>query len=342
MSDLSRYSRQMLFPAIGEEGQRRILASRVAILGCGATGTVIANHLARAGVGHLRIVDRDFVELTNLQRQTLFEEADAREGFPKAIAAQHRLRAINAAITVEGQVADVNAGNIEKLIADADLVLDGTDNFETRYVINDACVKHGKPWVYTGVVSSYGMTHLIRPGETPCLRCLFPEPPPPGGATCDTAGVLAPAVGMVCALSATEALKWLAGAHDELTNALVHVDVWDATLHRFDVKRRVGEDPCPCCVQRQFPFLEVSATSHASSLCGRNAIQITLTRPARLSLPDLAERLRPMGEVTVNPFLLKFQVGEYQLTIFPDARAIIQGTTDESVARTLYARYVGV
>jgi molybdopterin-synthase adenylyltransferase len=337
---LDRYARQVVLPQIGEEGQRRLLASSVLVVGCGATGTVIANHLARAGVGRLRIVDRDFVELNNLQRQLLFDEADLAEGLPKAAAAERRLRAINSEIEVEGIVADVSAGNITALAEGCDLVLDGTDNFETRYLVNDACVRDGRPWVYCGAVATYGMALLIRPEETPCLRCLFPEPPPPGSsATCDTAGVLGPAVSVIASLAATEGLKWLLGAGEALSDSLIHVDAWDLTLHRFRVKRK---EDCPCCVRREFPYLQASAHSHASALCGRNAIQISLTRSAKLDLRALQERLRTVGEVTANAFLLKLAVDGYLITIFPDARAIVQGTTDEVTARSLYSRYVGL
>lgn len=339
-TSLDRYSRQTVLAQIGEAGQRRLLESSVVVVGCGATGTVIANHLARAGVGTLRIIDRDFVELNNLQRQLLFDENDVREGLPKAVAAERRLRAVNSEIRIEGRVADVNAGNVDELIGGADLVIDGSDNFEVRYTLNDACVRAGKPWVYCGAVGTYGMTLLIRPGETPCLRCVFPEPPPPGSAaTCDTAGVLGPAVSVIASLAATEAIKWLVGDREALADALVHVDVWDLSWHRFELARK---EDCPCCARREFAFLEVAATSLATSLCGRNAIQITPTRPARLDLQAMADRLRSAGEVSVNPFLLKLEVDGYLVTLFPDARAIIQGTTEESVARSLYARYVGL
>jgi molybdopterin-synthase adenylyltransferase len=335
-----RYARQRVLPVIAVPGQERLLAASVLVVGCGATGTVIANHLARAGVGRLRIVDRDFVEWNNLQRQLLFDESDVRAELPKATAAEKRLRAVNSEIAIEGLVSDVNAGNVEELIRDVDLVMDGTDNFETRYVVNDACVKHGKPWVYTGAVATYGMMLLVRPGLTPCLRCLFPEPAPAGSAaTCDTAGVLGPAVSVIASYSATEAIKLLTGAEDALADALINVDVWDLSWHRFKIQRR---DDCPCCGERKFPYLEVAASSHATSLCGRNAFQITLTRRAKLDLKALAERLRPLGEVTLNPFLLKFEVDGHLLTVFPDARAIIQGTDDEAVARSLYSRYVGL
>lgn len=339
-SSLSRYARQTVLPVIGPEGQERLLASRVAIIGCGATGTVIANHLARAGVGYLRIVDRDWVEWNNLQRQLLFDEADARDALPKATAAETRLRAVNSEIQIEGLVSDLNAANVEELIGDCDLVMDGTDNFETRYIVNDACVKLGKPWVYTGAVSTYGMSLLIQPGQTACLRCAFPDPPPPGtAATCDTAGVLGPAVSAIASLSASEAIKWLVGAKDALAEGLIHVDAWELSWHRFRLERKPD---CPCCVERNFPYLKVGAASHATSLCGRNAIQITVARGARLDLQQLAERLRPVGEVTVNSFLLKLQAGEHLITVFSDGRAIIQGTTDETLARNLYARYVGL
>ena len=339
MPDLHRYARQTILPQIGEEGQHRLLASTVAIIGCGATGTVIANHLARAGVGTLRVVDRDWVEWNNLQRQLLFDESDARDGVPKAVAAERRLRAVNSEIRIDGVVADLNAGNVEELIGDCDLVMDGTDNFEARYVVNDACVKLGKPWVYTGAVATYGMTLLIRPGVTPCLRCTFPDPPPAGtSATCDTTGVLGPAVSVIASYAATEAMKWLVGATDAVAGELVQLDVWELTWHRFKIGR-VQE--CPCCALREFPFLEPASGSYATSLCGRNAVQISLSRPAQLDLPQLAERLRPFGVVTVNPFLLKAQIGEHQLTIFPDGRTIVQGTTDPALARSLYARYVG-
>jgi adenylyltransferase/sulfurtransferase len=338
--NLDRYSRQTVLPMIGEEGQRRLLRSRVAVIGCGATGTVIANGLARAGVGHLRIVDRDFVEWNNLQRQLLFEEEDVRQGLPKAVAAEARLRAVNSEIRIEGVVADVHAGNVEELIGDCDLVMDGTDNFETRYLLNDACVKLRKAWIYTGAVSTYGMTLLIRPEVTPCLRCVFSEPPPVGtSATCDTAGVLGPAVSAIASFSVTEGLKWLVGAEEALAGGLIQADVWELSWSLLRLRRK---EDCPCCVAREFPFLEVAATSHATSLCGRDAVQITPTRPAKLDLQGLAERLRPVGVVTVNRYLLKFQAGEHLLTVFPDARAIIQGVTDESIARSLYARYVGM
>lgn len=338
-----RYLRQTIFAPIGEAGQRRLLESRVVVVGCGASGTVIATYLARAGVGRLTVLDRDFVERNNLQRQVLFTDRDVEEALPKAVAAERALRAINPEIEVQGVVVDVNAGNIETLLAGATLVMDGTDNFESRYLINDACVKQVTPWVYSGAVGSHGMTMTIRPGESACFRCVFPEPPPPGAAaTCDTAGVLGPAVGMVASLAAAEAIKLLVGAVEAVNPGIVHLDAWHLSFQQVRVMRRTGEKPCPCCVERRFTFLETEPASHVTTLCGRNAVQISVRGGAKLSLPRLADRLRPLGAVTVNPFLLRFQVDGYELTVFPDARAIIKGTTDAAVARSLYARYVGV
>jgi adenylyltransferase/sulfurtransferase len=339
---MDRYLRQTIFGPIGEAGQRRLLDSHVVLVGCGATGSVIATYLARAGVGRLVIADRDFVERNNLQRQVLFTDQDVEEGLPKAVAAERALRAANPDIEIQGVVTDVNAGSIEPLIASADLVMDGTDNFETRYLINDACVKQVTPWIYSGAVGSHGMTMTIRPGESACFRCIFPETPPPGtAATCDTAGALGPAVGMVASLAASEAIKLLVGDTAALNPGLVHLDAWHLTFQKVYVERRNGERPCPCCVERRFPFLEAGPTSLVTTLCGRDAVQITVGAAGLLSLDRLAERLRPLGSVSTNPFLLRFTVDGYELTLFPDARAIIKGTTDPAVARSLYARYVG-
>jgi adenylyltransferase/sulfurtransferase len=346
-----RYSRQARLEVIGEAGQERLEAARVTIVGCGATGTVLANHLVRAGVGYVRIIDRDFVEPSNLQRQLLFDEDDVTYGQTKAQAAEAHLRNANSEVGIEGIVADVNATNVEEFIADVDLALDGTDNFETRYVLNDACVKLGKPWVYTGVVSTYGMTTLIRPGVTPCLRCMFPEPPPPGSAaTCDTAGVLGPAVSVVASLAATEAMKWLVGAEADLGEGLLHVDAWDLTWRQFRLERKPD---CPCCVRHEFPFLEPSSESHVTVLCGRNAVQITPTRLVEIDLKARAAKLRGAGKAKASGYFLRFTPSgqteratddaeeELTLTLFADGRAIIQGSSDLAVARSLYARYVG-
>ncbi|NOZ28275.1 MAG: thiazole biosynthesis adenylyltransferase ThiF [Chloroflexi bacterium] len=337
--ELSRYSRQILFPALGEAGQRRLLRSRVAVIGCGATGSVIANLLARAGVGYLRVVDRDFVELNNLHRQILFDEEDAAEALPKAVATARKLRRINSQITVEDMVADVNPGNVSSLIQDVDLVMDGTDNMETRYMLNDACVRLEKPWIYTGAVASYGMTMTIIPHETACLRCVMPEPPAPGSlATCDTAGVLGPAVSVVASIAAGEALKWLSGMA-EISRGMLHFDLLDNRLERFEIK---GPRPdCPTCGRGEYAFLEAEAGTQSVTLCGRNAVQVSATGGSPPDLSQLARSLEKVGRVRVTPYLLRVQVDDYEFTIFPDGRAIIKGTDDPALARALYARYIG-
>ncbi len=337
--ELSRYSRQILFPALGEAGQRRLLRSRVAVIGCGATGSVIANLLARAGVGYLRVVDRDFVELNNLHRQILFDEEDAAEALPKAVATARKLRRINSQITVEDVVTDVNPGNVSGLIRDVDLVMDGTDNMETRYVLNDACVRLEKPWIYTGAVASYGMTMTIIPHETACLRCVMPEPPTPGSlATCDTAGVLGPAVSVVASIAAGEALKWLSGMA-EVTRGMLHFDLLDNRLERFEIR---GPRPdCPTCGRGEYAFLEAEAGTQSVTLCGRNAVQVSAAGSSPPDLSQLARSLEKVGRVRVTPYLLRVQVDDYEFTIFPDGRAIIKGTDDPALARALYARYIG-
>jgi adenylyltransferase/sulfurtransferase len=341
-SDLSRYARQIIFPAWGEAGQRRLLDATVVVIGCGATGTVIANHLARAGAGRLRIVDRDFIELNNLQRQVLFDEQDIADGLPKAEAARRKLSRINAQIAVEGIVADVTPDNVLDLLAGADLVMDGADNFETRFLVNDACVKLSIPWIYTGVIASYGMTMTIRPGATACIRCLLGELPAPGIApTCDTAGVLGPAVAVVASIATGEALKLLAGFGELNTNTLLNFDLLDNSLERFEVLRRPD---CPTCGQRDFEFLHAATGTRTVTLCGRDAVQISVAGRPAVDLAALASRLRQSGvaQVAANPFLLRATLDNLEITVFPDARAIIKGTEDESAARTLYAKYVGI
>lgn len=334
-----RYIRQIIFPHLGEAGQEKLLAARVVIIGCGANGTVMANTLARAGVGNLVIVDRDFVEWNNLQRQVLFDEQDVKNGMPKAIAAAEKLRQVNSSIKIEGIVADVNAENIEDLVRDASLVLDGSDNFEIRFLVNDACVKHNIPWIYEGAVSSYGMTMTIVPHETACLRCLFNQPPAPGTlATCDTAGVLSPIVGVMSSIASAEAIKLLIGK-GKRNAGLIHVDVWENNFESFNVARR---EDCPCCVEGEFEYLEGEREGvGAASLCGRDAVQINPGRGHAINLTSLAERLRQSGTVSVNEYLVKFTADPYELTIFPDARAIIKGTSDTTVARNVYAKYIG-
>ena len=344
MTDVSldRYSRQMRFHGMGEAGQRRLLASHVTLCGCGALGTVLANALVRAGVGHLRLVDRDFIETNNLQRQVLFDEHDVADNLPKAEAAARKLNAINSTVHVEPVVTDIDRTNILDLVRDADLILDGTDNFEIRYLINDVAVKLGKPWVYGGCIGSHGQTMTILPGETPCLRCVFEAAPAPGEAgTCETAGVLSPIVNIVASFQAAEAFKILTGRRDQISRDLIYVDVWDNVLRRIKIAPLLGKVDCPCCRHRRFEWLEGEQGSHTTSLCGRNAVQVAHRTAARLNFEELARHLETLGEVSYNRFLLKFNADGHEFTVFPDGRAIIKGTNDVDKARTLYAKYIG-
>ena len=340
MNPNDRYIRQTIFAPLGAPGQARLLASRVVIIGCGANGTVMANTLARAGVGSLVIVDRDFVELNNLQRQVLFDEDDVARGTPKAIAAAEKLRRVNSSIKIEGIVADVNAENVVDLIEGATLVMDGTDNFETRFLINDVCVKHNVPWVYAGAVASYGMTMTIVPRETACLRCVFQREPAPGTLpTCDTAGVLGPIVNVMASIACAEAIKFIVGA-GKRNAGLINVDLWENSFDSFAIARNPN---CICCAQNQYEYLEGErGGTMTASLCGRNAVQVNPGRGHALDLARLAAQLQGVGRVTVNEYLVKFEIDNYELTIFPDARAIIKGTDDATVARSVYAKYVGM
>jgi adenylyltransferase/sulfurtransferase len=339
---LERYSRQMRFYGIGEEGQRRLANSHVTLCGCGALGTVLANALVRAGVGHLRLIDRDFIETSNLQRQVLFDEHDVAENLPKAEAAARKLGAINSSVYVEPVVTDIDRTNILDLVKDADLILDGTDNFEIRYLINDAAVKLGKPWVYGGCIGSHGQTMTILPGETPCLRCVFEAAPAPGEAgTCETAGVLAPIVNIVASFQAAEAFKILAGKRDRVNRDLIYIDVWENTQKRIKIAPLLGKVDCPCCQRRRFEWLEGDHGAHTTSLCGRNAVQVAHRSATTLNFEDLARHLGALGEVSYNRFLLRFTADGHEFTVFPDGRAIIKGTSDVDKARTLYAKYIG-
>lgn len=342
---LEKYSRQILFAGIGEEGQQRLLQSSAVLVGCGALGTVAANLLVRAGVGRLRIIDRDFVELSNLQRQTLFEESDARESLPKAVAAHRRLVAINSDVAVEPVVADLNPENIRELLSGFPLILDGTDNFETRLLINDAAIALGVPWIYAAAVASYGLTFTILPGETACLACLLES----GGAsdsvrssfgfeeTCDTAGILNSAAGVIASIQAAEATKLLSGKSEALSSRLVSCDVWTG---RFQSIRVVRNPQCRACVRRDFAYLEGEAQPHVT-MCGRDSVQIH-ERSRRLDLGELGRRIeKTVAGVRRNDFLLRFRVPPYELTVFPDGRAVIKGTRDPAVARSLYSRYIG-
>ena len=337
-----RYSRQVLFRPFGEAGQARLRAARVLVAGCGGLGAESASLLARAGVGFLRIVDRDVVELSNLPRQALFDEADVREGLPKAVAAARRIARVNAEVAVEPVVADVGPGNVRGLLEGIDLVVDGFDSFEARFLLNDACVEKGTPLVYGACIGSTGLAALLVPGRTPCLRCLLPDLPEPGASpTCDTAGILGPAAHLAASMQAGRALRYLATGEAPAEAELVHADVWDGRFSRTVVPYRPDENRCPCCVERRFDFLSVE-TPLATALCGRDSVQVRPLVPARPDFASLAERLRPLGEVLANDYLLRFRTDEVELTLFSDGRALVKGTHDPSRARSLVARTFGV
>jgi len=332
-----KYSRQVLFSGIGEQGQARILASRAVVVGCGAIGAATANLLARAGVGRLRIIDRDFVEPSNLQRQTLFDESDALLALPKAVAAERKLRSINSSIAVEGVVADLNPRNTPELLADFDIILDGTDNFETRFLINDFAVSSGIPWIYAAAVASYGLTMTILPGLTACLACLLESQRQGLDETCDTVGVLGPIVNLIASLEVADTLKLLAGHRDQLHGRLISSDVWSG---RFQSIRAARNPECSVCVRREFSYLEGQAQPHIT-MCGRDSVQIH-ERNRALDLAALRSHLaRTIPDVRQNDFLLRFRIPPYEMIVFADGRAILKGTQDPAIARSLYARYLG-
>jgi molybdopterin-synthase adenylyltransferase len=334
-----KYSRQMLFAGIGPEGQQRLLASRAAIIGCGAIGAATANLLVRAGVGYIRIIDRDFVEPSNLQRQTLFDESDALNVLPKAVAAERKLRSINSGVAVEGVVADLSPRNAEALLGGVDLLLDGTDNFETRFLINDVAVKSSRPWIYAAGVASYGLTMTIRPGATACLACLLETGSAAQGLeeTCDTIGVLGPIVNLIASLQAAEALKLLSGHPEALHGRLLSCNVWTGRMQSIGVARN---PECRACARRNFTYLGGEAQPRIT-MCGRDSVQIH-ERTRALDLGVLGLRLKPLVEdVRQNDFLLRFRIAPYEMTVFADGRAILKGTKDPAVARSLYARYIG-
>jgi molybdopterin-synthase adenylyltransferase len=338
-----KYSRQILFAGIGEAGQEKLLAASAVLVGCGALGTVVANLLVRAGLGRLRIIDRDFVELSNLQRQTLFEEADAREALPKAVAAERRLGAINSDARVEGIVADLTHKNAREFLAGFDVILDGTDNFETRLLLNDAAISLKIPWVYAAAVGSYGVTLTIRPGQTACLACLLEGPEKSAAigaeATCDTTGVLNAAAGVIASIEAAEATKILAGKAEALHGRLVSCDVWSGKFQSI----RIARNPdCRACARRELTYLDGKAQPHVT-MCGRDSVQIH-ERSRSIDLGELGRRIEQSSaaEVRNNEFLLRLRVPPYEMTIFADGRAIVKGTQDPAVARSLYARYIGV
>jgi molybdopterin/thiamine biosynthesis adenylyltransferase len=332
-----RYERQIRCASWGEIGQSKVASTHVAVVGCGALGTVQAETLARAGVGRIVLIDRDFVEESNLHRQFLFSERDALEGMPKAAAAVRRLGEINSTVEYRAAVADLDSGSVRELLDGADLVLDGTDNFETRYLINDYCVQAGVPWIYGAAVGTYGITMTILPGETACLRCVYPEPPAGAQPTCETAGVLGSITMFIAAIQAAEALKVLSGNLAMVRRTILSADIWTGRIRETNAP---GRDPeCPACGRREFEWLD-GARRAPVSLCGRNAVQIhDRTRP--LDLRDLRERLAQLGEVRANDFALRFFREPYELTVFPDGRAIVKGTTDPAIARSVYSRYIG-
>ena len=358
---LARYHRQMLLPDLGEEGQRKLLGATALIAGCGGLGTAAAGMLARAGVGNLKIVDRDFIEMTNLQRQVLYDERDVAESVPKAEAARRRIAAVNSQIEVTAIVDDINHANVESLVAGCDVVVDGLDSFETRYLVNDAAVKLGVPYVYGGAVACSGSVYAILPHTpsgsapweaagvaTPCLRCIFEQMPPPAAApTCDTVGVLGSVVSIVGNYEAVEALKILTGAWAAINPAMVNIDVWENSFDELNVASAYDAGDCPCCRQRRFEFIEGKFGTSTTTLCGGNSVQLTqmfkdVDKP---DLDQLAERLKRHGPVSRNPFMLRAEITDggrtYELSLFADGRAIVKGTTESSVARSVFAKYVG-
>jgi molybdopterin-synthase adenylyltransferase len=334
-----RYSRQTLFAGIAREGQERIRSSRVVVVGCGALGSVASEMFARGGVGSLTLVDRDFVEWSNLQRQSLYTETDAAEGIPKAVAAERALRAVNSEIEIRGLVEDLTFENVRGICGEADLIVDGSDNFEVRFLINDFAVENGIPWLYGAAVGSYGLAMAVVPGKTACLRCLFDKPPTPGtGDTCDTAGILAAVIHVVAAFQVTQGLRLMVGK--DPYRGLLQVDVWNDEWRRVSVEGPV--EGCLCCGKGQYEFLSSASQSSTSRLCGRNAVQISPAERCRLDLPDLGLRLGKSVRVHSNPHLLRIFAERHEIALFADGRAIIKGTNDVAEARALYARYVGI
>ena len=336
-----RYSRQIRFAPIGEEGQKRLASSRVLLIGLGALGTVVADQVVRAGVGFLRMVDRDFVEVSNLQRQSLFDENDVKNNLPKAVAAEAKLRHVNSTVQIEAKVDDVNPTNIEDYIADVDLVLDALDNFETRFVVNDACAKHRKPWIYTAAVGSYGLVMPVIPGTTPCLRCLLGNLPAPGTSpTCETAGVIAPITHIIGSIQVAEALKFLTGHLDRTDVLLTAYDVWSHRFQRIDVGTE-SMSLCPVCSKGTFEYLNGNPL-RTITLCGRNAVQLIPGVKGDLDFAELSRSIAAFGPVQFNDFLLKCSSPPYELTLFKDGRAIVKGTEEPGLARSMYSKMVGL
>lgn len=337
--NLQRYSRQTVFAGIGVEGQKKLLCSRVALIGVGATGTVIANNLCRAGTGALRLIDRDYVEFSNLQRQTLYTEEDVRRKTPKAVAACEHLKEVNAEIEIEPVCADVNSSNIESLIADADLVLDGSDNLEVRYLINEACVKQDKPWIYAGALACTGMTVNILPRKTPCLHCLFPNLSMTGtGQTCSTAGVVNGVTGMIASIASVEAMKILIGSPN-VRKSLLYFDLWNNDINEIEVERNPD---CPICERHEYKLLNRLSGSYTTSLCGRDSVQIVPEAAVKIDFDELAQKLRKVGSVQFSKFMLQYSDDKVDFNLFPDGRAIINKVNEPNAARSVYSEYIGL
>lgn len=338
----NRYRRQTQFAPLGTTGQALLARSSVAICGCGALGSVLAERMVRAGVGRVRLIDRDWVEWDNLPRQTLFTEADAQERLPKAVAAAEKLKAINSQTTIDIAVADITHRSAQSLLGDVDLILDGTDNFETRYLINDFALAHNIPWVHAGCIGAQGQVLPMMPGKTACFRCLLPELPPADSVgTCDTVGVLGPAVSMIAACQAIEAIKLLTHSTNETLGQLQVFDMWRGTQRMISLAALTAGDDCPACKKRDYEFLEGRRSAAALVLCGKNAVQVQAPAAQRINLKEMGERLSVHGEVQVNAFLLRVQVERYHITLFTDGRAIIAGTEDPAIARSLYSKLIG-
>lgn len=340
--EYQRYRRQIAFAPIGMEGQGRLVNSTVAICGCGALGSNAANLLVRAGVGRVRIIDRDFVDLSNLQRQSLFDEADVEQSLPKAIAAKNRLQKINRQVQVDAIVADIDSSNISEHLDRCDLIFDGTDNFQTRFLINDFALKTGTPWIFAGCLGADGQTMAIVPGQTPCLKCLMPQGPPPAAAlpTCETGGILSTIIQSLVSIQVSQGLRILSGDAGGIKPVLTVLDLWNIQFRSVDLKNLL-DNPCEVCRGEEFQWLDSKREQKTAVLCGRNSVQVSPEIPMTISLADLSEKLSDLGEVQQNRFLLRFSVDDFVMTLFPDGRCILTGTEDPSVARSVYAKYIG-
>jgi molybdopterin/thiamine biosynthesis adenylyltransferase len=340
---LERYSRQILFQHIDGNRQKKLINSTVLLIGCGALGTVSSSYLVRAGIGELRIIDRDYIEENNLQRQILFDEEDILENLPKAVAAQKKLQRINSNVKVEGIVTDINYSNIDELTKDVDIIIDGTDNFETRFLVNDYCVKNSIPWVYGACIGSRGVVMNIIPSMTPCLRCVFETMPQIGSfPTCDTAGVIGPIAGIIASFQVTEAIKILTGNYASVNKSLLEIDVWETNFRQIDISELKDTNNCPTCKLHNYEFLKAEAGIMTTLLCGKNAIQVMSRNIGNIDLRHLEQRLGSIADVSCNDFMLKFKIKDHAFTVFPDGRAIITGTADSSTAKGLYSKYLGM